>query len=61
VDENGLPTGRFVAELNYGSFQKADKANIVEVNRAINKKYNLKLNDDNRIPPKENAEAFKEW
>lgn len=61
LDEDGLPTGRFVAQLNYGNFQKADKSNILEVNRAINKKYNLRLEDDNRVPPKENSEAFKEW
>jgi len=61
TDENGLRTGRLISDLNWGKYYKAEKEEIKRINRYINEKYNLNLEDDNRQPPQDNTEAFVEW
>lgn len=59
-DDNGRTTGYMVRKLNYGKFFEAYNKELKRINKHISKKYNIDLDEDNRIAPEE-TEARLEW
>jgi hypothetical protein len=58
--DDGTTSGYLIRDLNFGKFYTAYDEAIKNINKTINEKYNLKLAEDNRLPPNE-EEARKEW
>lgn len=58
--DDGTTSGYLIRDLNFGKFYAAYDEAIKNINKTINEKYNLKLAEDNRLPPNE-EEARKEW
>lgn len=57
---NGKYTGFLRRKYNFGKFYDNYNKRLVEINREIREKYNIKLADDNRFPPDEEG-ARQEW
>ena len=60
TDEKGRRTGYLIRKRNYGRFYKDYDDFLVKLNRTIAKKYDIALEDDNRIAP-DHKEARVAW
>lgn len=58
--DDGTTSGYLIRDLNFGKFYNAYDQAIKDINETINKKYNLSLAEDNRLPPNE-EDARREW
>lgn len=59
-DSKGRTTGYLIRKRNYGQFYDDYNDFIVSLNRAISKKYGIKLDDNNRIAPVQKGARY-EW
>ena len=60
LDQNGRKSGYLTRSLNYGKFYQEYDDMLIDINRKIGKKYNLPIEDSNRLAP-EQEDARIEW
>lgn len=60
VDDKGRTTGYLIRKLNYGKFYNNYNREMKRINNHISKKYNIELDENNRLAP-DNQEARIEW